>query len=298
MKRASGSLVRCWPGLAALALACWPALASGRLTLPLVDLSTHLTNTAASIAVWSGTDISLTAGTTLVIGFPSDWTLPALNVASCGCIFLKHTLTSTAGAFTPYEVTVTAGTLSGQNLTVTLPVSLGPGPFYTRIDTYAAFLNPPTVGIATFTLTAGSNMSASHQVVVGGSVEVAPSEIKGVVCLAVNPCLPLKGGVVVASTDSSFMSQAPLLELGPSSGTITAMATTEERLMTTTGSDGGFSMKVPFHGTTTYYVEAFYGTSSTAGASVNLKSAISTLSISSPTAQSVTLTTFVNTSSN
>jgi hypothetical protein len=142
------------------ALLALPALAQARLSLPLVDPSTHATGTAVSLPIWSSTDVMLNVSTLVTVRFPSDWTVPAMTAAgftACGCVFTKYgmtysTATSVTGTFTVSEVTVTAGYTSGQYLYLSLPAAFAPGPFYLRIDDYAAFVNPTSTGLTTLTV--------------------------------------------------------------------------------------------------------------------------------------------------
>lgn len=267
-----------------------PLSAYAKLGVPTVDLPLHNAGAVSMVAVWSGTSITLSAGTSITLSFPSDWTVPAgLSVAGCACIFLKHTLTSTAGAFTPFEVTITAGSVSGTNLILTLPSDVAPGPFYIRVDDYAALANPVTAGMATLALTAGSDIVESRPIAIITGNESSPGEVAG---LVTDGGKAVKGAMVIVSTDTSFINAAPNLALGPSAGTITAKAVAVDRFITSTGVDGRYSLKVPYSGTTTYYVAALYGTSA-AGNAVNYKTNnTTTVPISSTITATVNLTTF------
>lgn len=267
---------------------CLPLQLQARLTVPTIDLNDHSVSANAMLVVWSGTDVTLTAGSAVVLSLPSDWTVPATNIATCGCAFLKHTITGTAGTFTAVEVTVTAGSISGSNISISLPASAAPGPFYLRLDDFAGLRNPPTAGMATLAVTAGSDIIESRPIAIVNGVESTPGEIKG---LVTDAGVPVKGALVFVSTDTVMMDNAPTLTLGPTAGTITAKAVTLDRLIAVTDANGRYSLKVPFNGTTTYNVAALYGTSA-AGGNSNYKSTVSTVNVSSSTPATVNLGTF------
>lgn len=265
-----------------------PLQAHAKLGVPTVDLNVHTTSTNSMLIVWSSTDTSFTAGSTVTLSLPSDWTVPAFNIAACGCVFVKYTITGTAGTFTPNEVTVTAGSVSGSNINVTLPQGMDVGPFYIRVDDYAGLLNPPTAGMATLALTAGNDIVETRPITLLNGVENTPGEING---LVTDAGVPVKGALVIASTDTELLDAAPTLTLGPTSGTVTAKPVTLDRLMAVTGSDGRYTLKVPYNGTTTYNVGALYGTSAT-GTATNYKSTVAVVSVSSSAPTTVNLGTF------
>ncbi len=267
-----------------------PLQAQARLGVPMVDLNDHTVSTNAMVAIWSSTNVTLSAGSTVTISLPSDWTVPAFSVAGCGCAFVKYTITNTAGTFTPNEVTVTAGSVSGNNVNLTLPNDAAPGPFYVRFDDYAGLRNPPTAGMATLAMTAGSDISESKPVAILNGPEATPGEIKG---LVTDSGTPVKGALIIASTDTYLMDNAPTFTLGPASGSVTAKAVTMDRLMAVTGSDGRYSLKVPFNGSTTYNVAALYG-SSAQGNALNFKTNSTSVTISTTGTATVNLSSFTN----
>jgi hypothetical protein len=279
---------------AALFLALLPAPAGAGLGIPMVDISSHLPSAQPMIAVWSRTDAYVVSNTTMTIGFPSGWTPTAsLNIAGCACIFLKHTISGTAGTFTPSEITVTAGIVTASAISVSLPAHLAPGPFYLRIDDFAAIPNP-TTGTATLTLGYGNQLIESKPVFFSYNLQPAPAELVGRVT---DGGVVVKGAVIIVSTDTTLMDSAPDLTLGPAAGTVTAKPVTLQRLMTVTGVDGRYSLKLPFNGTTTYNVSAIYGTSAQ-GSALNKKSATQTVSVSAASTYTINMTTFSNTATN
>jgi hypothetical protein len=287
-------------------------LAQARLGMPLVDLSTHVTGTTASIPIWSATDVTMNAGNTLTIHFPTGWLTPtAATFVSCQCVFAKYMYvsdTSTATVnFTPYEMTMTSYTQSGLDLSILLNITITPGPFYLRIDDTAAYKNPVTPGLATLTLSytdsSGMVTTESKPINIGNPLSITSGTFDGYVYSSANGLTyAVQGALVVADSDTSnaFMTNLPRWDLGPRALTLSPKPTTADRYSTVTGYDGRFKLQVPFSTSTTYKIAALYGSTGTAGTAnsgVSKISAIQSFAVSSSgTAIAVTLTGFSSTS--
>jgi hypothetical protein len=239
-----------------LALLLTGDLAAGSFSAPMVDLQNRVTGSAASMAIWSNASVSLAAGTSITLQFPTGYDLSALNPAACGCLFTKFSQSD--GSFAQHEVTVTAGSVSGQILTISLPVAFYPGDFYLRLDPASGVNNPATPGMMTLVMGDDSGFalqSKGYWLQTNTLAATAPESLLSgrVTDLSGRP---VAGALVVAS--SCPLTSTAGLNLGPAVGPM-AMAPGVEWLSTITDANGGYSIALPQGGVAvTYYIQANY----------------------------------------
>src|SRR5260221_512676 len=118
--------------LAVLILAGLGKPLQAHFSLPIVDLTPNLAGAGAppgvSLAIWSSTDVSLSAGCQISVLFPPGTVVPAQNLSTCFCLSMNYSQPS-AGSERPFsggttggEETVTAGVVDSANRLVSFPI--------------------------------------------------------------------------------------------------------------------------------------------------------------------------------
>jgi hypothetical protein len=262
--------------LKALILACLilagPSALKADFSMPMIDVTSSVTNTAASFVIWSSSNVTESAGNTISVVFPKSLTMPAVSISTCACVFMKFSMTPNGTAFTPSEVTVTSGSIIGQRAEVRLPRDVGPGTFYLRFDSSFGMSTPSDAGIFTVLLTESNGNSIESKGAIIRDREITVSATAAITGSVVDGGTPVGGALVFASTfdalslsDDFFLYQ----EAGPRGTTITSAirmtptakeALSYQHLSTFTRSDGTFNMNVPwaFGKTLTYYIYAVF----------------------------------------
>jgi hypothetical protein len=228
-----------------LAAAPW-GLRAAAFSMPLVDVEPNQVTVNAMVAVWSATNASVTAGTTVGLIFPPGHLVPAgLDPGACECIFLRHTSTS-AGAWAANEVTFTAGTNlgDGSGLLLGLPADLYPGKFYVRLDFLAGMINPAQPGLATLAIVdPAGNTTLSQGYYIAPSSTASTGAALGAVSGTVKDSngKPLPAALVLASNDGAYLP----VSIAARRQWVAPMSTTANAYSSAAGSDGGYVLNLP-----------------------------------------------------
>lgn len=218
-------------------------LQAGNFSMALVDVAPNQVTTTSMIAVWSSTDLSVTAGTPVDVLLPSGFSVPSgLSPSACDCIFLRHT-SNAAGAWAGNEVTFTAGTYLGNgHVRLNLPQALFPGKFYIRFDNSAGIANPAEPGMATLALVdPAGNTTLSRGFYIAPSTGGPPALglISGTVKDSNGKALP--GALVLASNYGQYLP----VSVSARRSWVQPMGTTFNAYTAAAGGDGSYSLSLP-----------------------------------------------------
>jgi hypothetical protein len=228
-----------------------------KFTLPTIDVPANVSGAAASLAIWSSTDLTIAAGSWLTVDFPPGTTVPAPpTINTCYCLVMKFSelcLTCSAKTFTLYEVTVTAGVVNGSNSSVTFqtPAAMDIGKFYIRFRSTFGLYNPAGSGMTTLMLVdpeGNSLASRGYFIAEPLTTDVSLGTLTGKV-LVNGTGNPSVGALVMASTDG-IGGYHPTSFAGPMTGTPTvalyaARSVTSNSYTASTNYDGSYTMLVP-----------------------------------------------------
>lgn len=233
-----------------LMAAAGPQNLSAAFSLPTIDLSSPKISAPSAVAIWSTLDVSISAGAWVSVVFPPDTTVPVKTLASCECLAMKHSLTSTADAkaFIANEVLVTSGAVDAASRAVSfqLPAPVDRGKIYFRFKPGFGILNPTTAGFATLTLVdpdGNSLGSRGYYLSLTYNADIGLAPLAGTVSYS-GTTKPASGVLVLASTDG-IPGMHPMALAGPGGALSAPRSTTSRAYSTATNFDGSYRMLVP-----------------------------------------------------
>ncbi len=244
----------------ALLLALLPGALMARLTLPMADLAPSTVDVDSSLAVWSSTSISLTAGAQMNIILPDQFTLANVpDLSTCECVAMKFTHPTTLkfwGEDAANERLVTAGFIDAatRTISITLPTTIGEGKFYIRIRKIGAGLHNPTVsGLTTLALvdTDGVTTTSKSFFVSPSVVSLNMGSLQGNVIYS-GMGRPAGSVLVMAATDGAAGFH-PTSNVGPQQSMKAPRSVTSSAYTGSTQPDGSYRLFVPAG---TYYLQA------------------------------------------
>lgn len=218
-------------------------LGAGQFSMPLVDVSPNEVGRNALYAIWSSTNVSVAANTTIGVIFPPDVVIPGSFNPTAASVFMRYTSNS-GGAWTANEVTVTAGSYSGSGsyIALSLPATIYPGKFYVRFDTSANFTNPSVTGTATLAIVDGTGdtvISNGFYIRPTFSASVQVSSISGTVKDSYGKAIP--GALVLASSYGNYLP----ISISARLGWVQPMSVSQNAISAATGGDGAYNLSVP-----------------------------------------------------
>lgn len=276
---------------ACLLLMMVPAGLSAALSLPKVDLSDAASGTAGvSLAIWSATSVSLSAGAKFEIHLPAGTSVPAKAISTCECIGMKWSVTNPAGAakdFMDHEFPVTSGAVDSANrkLTLFLPYPIDIGKFYIRFRGSFGLINPYKTGMQTLMLVDPDGVSVTskgYYISLTSTPDIKLTALAGTVFQS-GGTQAASGALITASTDPGTSGMHPMDEVTPvvPVGPRTDLmkhprSVTSNAYTAASASDGSYSLLLPAG---TYQIRAWAARVTTvAGAAVAQSATSATIS--------------------